>query len=118
MEVGAIQKAASALKRAGSLTDYPLLAATHAECEAMASHRERALQKMGRLYSGSRYISRYWLARAYMRADQHERATQMLREAIAEREWFVILLGHDPTFDSLRRTSSFRELLRAIDLPS
>ena len=64
------------------------------------------------------YISPYWRARAWVRADEHDRALALLEESVEAREWFVILLAHEPAFDLLRDDVRFSRLLARVGLPS
>ena len=117
LELGSPDKAADAIQRASVLNGIPVFQSTLAECEARAGDHPSALDRMRRLEAGGDYISPYWRARAYTWAGQHERALTLLEESVQLREWFVILLGHEPAFDPLRGISRFASLIARVGLP-
>ena len=117
LELGAPDKAADAIRRAVALNGIPIFQSTVAECEARAGDRAAALKRMRRLEAGDEYISPYWRARVYAWAEEPDRALSLLEESVQLREWFVILLGHEPAFDPLRENSRFVKLLTNVGIP-
>lgn len=117
LEVGRPDKAAEAIQRAAALNGIPVFQSTVAECEARAGDHAAALNRMRRLEASDEYTSPYWRARAYAWANEPDHALMLLEESVQSREWFVILLGHEPAFDPLRTSGRFTRLLSRVGLP-
>ena len=100
------------------MNGLPLFELTLAECEASIGDRGAAISRMRELEARGDYISPYWRARAWVRAEEHDRALALLEESVEAREWFVILLAHEPAFDPLRDDVRFSRLLARVGLPS
>jgi len=116
LELDRIDLASMALERACVLTNNPVMEITLAECDARAGHRSAAMGRIARVCEGQGYVSAYWVARVCVWAGEVDRAFEFLTRAVRSREWFVILLGHDPAFDPIRRDVRFGCLLRSVGL--
>jgi tetratricopeptide (TPR) repeat protein len=118
LELGRPQEALDAVRRASTLNGLPLFEPTVAECEASIGDRAAAISRMRELEARGEYVSPYWRARAWTRSGDADRALTLLEESVEAREWFVILLGHEPAFDPLRDDIRFTKLLTRVGLPS
>lgn len=117
LELGRADEALEAVRRAATLNGLPLFESTVAECEAATGDISGAISRLRAMETGPVYISAYWRARGWARAGETDRALTLLEEALEAREWFVILLAHEPAFDSLRGESRFARLLERVGLP-
>jgi tetratricopeptide (TPR) repeat protein len=117
LELGRPHDAGEAIQRAAALNGIPLFQSILAECDARAGDQGAALERMRDIEARGDYNPMYWRARVYTWADQPDRALDLLEESLELREWFVILLGHEPAFEPLRTSSRFRRLLSRIGLP-
>jgi len=118
LELNRPKEALQALCRATTLNGLPLFEPTIAECEASMGDNAAAVSRLRALETRPEYISAYWQARAWARAGETDRALLLLERSLESREWFVILLGHEPAFDRLREDARFACLLDRVGLPS
>ncbi|HEX8566868.1 MAG TPA: protein kinase [Pyrinomonadaceae bacterium] len=98
----------------------PWLVGNLAATYARAGQRERALEVLSGLgiSAGERYVSPYSMAIAYYFLGETERVFARLEEAYAARDVWLIWLGVEPQFDSLREDPRFQDLLRRINSPA
>jgi TolB-like protein/Tfp pilus assembly protein PilF/tRNA A-37 threonylcarbamoyl transferase component Bud32 len=95
----------------------PWLVGNLAASYARAGQRERALEVLSGLgiSVGERYVSPYSMAIAYYFLGETDKVFARLEEAYAARDVWLIWLGVEPQFDSLRGDSRFQDLLRRIN---
>jgi tetratricopeptide (TPR) repeat protein len=89
---------------------------------ALASAGERraaqdALRDFERNSAG-RYTSCAYRAMAHAALDETDQALEWLARGLAERDYWMLNIGIDPAYDSLRPRTEFISILRAIGLPS
>ncbi len=67
--------------------------------------------------SAPQYVKPYFLAMAYNAVGESDKAFEWLEKAFAERNEWLIWLGTDPKFDSLREDPRYFQLLERMDNP-
>jgi predicted Zn-dependent protease len=97
----------------------PWLVGNLAASYARAGQRERALEVLSGLgvSAGERYVSPYSMAIAYYFLGETDKVFARLEEAYAARDVWLIWLGVEPQFDSLREDARFQDLLQRINSP-
>ncbi|HET9941134.1 MAG TPA: protein kinase [Candidatus Eisenbacteria bacterium] len=75
------------------------------------------LEKLDRL-SKDRYVPPYSRAIVHTGMGERAEALELLEQACEERNTWLILLGVEPLFDSIREESRFQRILEVIGLPS
>lgn len=81
-----------------------------------AAEARRVAEELERI-SESRYVPPYSQAVIHAGLGEMERTLELLEESCAHRNTWLILLGVEPMFDSLRSEPRFQDLLRRIGLP-
>jgi len=90
-----------------------------AQAYALSGKRSEALKILDRLEHNleARFVSPWDLALIYIALRDKPRAIQLLEKAADERVGWVILLGVDPAFDTLRGQPQFEKLKRRVGIP-
>jgi len=90
-----------------------------AQAYALAGQKAQALKILGELEqtSKSRFVSPWDLSFVYAALGQKTRAIQLLEKAVDQKVGWVILLGVDPGFDSLRAEPQFQKLREQVGIP-
>jgi serine/threonine protein kinase/tetratricopeptide (TPR) repeat protein len=88
------------------------LAAAGREQEARA-----ALAQLNEL-AKTRYVSPYHVAVVHLYLGERDRALQLLEEAYAQRDGWLVWLGVEPQLDTLQTEPRFENLLRRTDNPA
>ncbi len=78
---------------------------------AIAGRREDALEILNRLEGESAHYPR---ATIYAGLGDHDRALEALDRAMEAHSWFLVQLGVDPPFDSLRTDPRFEQIRRRV----
>lgn len=101
------------------LGDNLLTLLSQAQTLAAAGNRADAEAVLERVFdlSEHQYLSYYQVAIVYVYLQNADKAFGALEKAFDDREGWLIWLGVEPTFDSLRGDSRFRKLLKRINLP-
>ena len=104
-------------KKAGGET--ALVLAGLAQAHALSGNKAGSLKILERLRKPSKdlFVSPWDLSLVYMALDEKGMAIALLKKAVEERNGWVIRLGVDPAFDTLRGQSDFGELVRQIGIP-
>jgi hypothetical protein len=76
----------------------------------------RVLEELDRL-SKVRYVPPYSRSIVHVGLGERAEALELLEQACEERNTWLILLGVEPLFNSLRQESRFRNVLDVIGLP-
>lgn len=71
------------------------------------------LSKVEPLHEAGR-IDAYFIATLYAAAGDDEEALKWLKIARQERNGFLVFVGVDPRFDSLRETGEFADILQSV----
>ncbi|MEO6588628.1 MAG: tetratricopeptide repeat protein, partial [Pyrinomonadaceae bacterium] len=112
---GQYEEAASSFRRALSLTpDSTFALASLGYIYAVSGDKEKAREIIEQLNveSNKRYVSPYGMAETYAGLNEKEQALTHLEKAVAERSWWLIFVGVNPRFDSLRDEPRFLEILQ------
>jgi TolB-like protein/DNA-binding winged helix-turn-helix (wHTH) protein/Flp pilus assembly protein TadD len=111
----AITEFAEASRLAGGSS---MCAGSLAHALGIAGKRAEALKVLEdlRKMAGSRFISSYDLALAYLGLEDKAKAFDLLNAAVQERSPRVAFLGVEPRLDGLRSDQRFRDLLRSVGL--
>ncbi len=101
------------------LPDDPLRLAEVAYCRALAGENDRARELLEQVeaLSSSMYVSPVARAMVHVGLGEHDLALNALEQGIRERDFRVIYLGIDSTWDPLRENRRFIELLERVGLP-
>jgi adenylate cyclase len=101
-----------------ALGDHEVLAAV-ADGARQNGYRQAmraAAEVLGRRY-GTRYVPPVLVARAFASANDSGQAMQWLEKGYTERDFNMIFLAIDPTWDALRANAGFLDLVRRMQLP-
>ena len=100
--------------------DDPLVLSEFAYCNAIAGDVPRARALLAEIegLDGSMYVSPVSRAMVHVGLGEHDRALELLDDAMHEREPLLLFLGLDSLWDPLRDDPRFAELLDRIGLPS
>ncbi len=116
---GMIKKAITEFAEASRLAGgSSMCAGSLAHALGIAGKRAEALKVLEdlRKMAGSRFISSYDLALAYLGLEDKAKAFDLLNAAVQERSPRVAFLGVEPRLDGLRSDQRFRDLLRSVGL--
>jgi tetratricopeptide (TPR) repeat protein len=116
MQTGDYEEAVAAMERSVALNENSTTLAILARAYGHAGKRDKALQILSDLDSGSSYVSGFSLAHAAIGLGDNEAALNYLERAYSKREWFLILLQAEPAFDPLRHQTRFQDLVRKVGL--
>ncbi len=99
--------------------DDPLVLAEMAYCHALAGEDDRARELLTQAESLSEimYVSPVSRAMVQLSLGEHDLALNSLEQGIRDRDFRVIYLGIDTTWDPLRESPRFIELLERLGLP-
>src|SRR5215210_2165163 len=113
----AVKAAEKALDLSGGGTFY--IAALGAAYAAAGREKDAraALERLAQL-SVHGYISPYQLSLIHLHLGEHERALELLQDAYAIRDAWVVWLGVEPQFDPLRGDPIFEGILRDLRHPA
>ncbi len=67
--------------------------------------------------SKEKYVSPYMLATVYVSLGKKDKALELLKNAAEIRDTWIVWLGVNPQFDSLREDERYEEILRFINYP-
>jgi tetratricopeptide (TPR) repeat protein len=104
-QMGEGAKAVAESEKARALEDSPFILAGLAHGYAVAGRdldSRAVLAELNRVSRDGRYVSPYDLAGIHLRLGGHEEALRLLQEAVEDRSAWLIFLGVEPAFDSLR----------------
>jgi DNA-binding winged helix-turn-helix (wHTH) protein/tetratricopeptide (TPR) repeat protein len=114
---GRVEDAVVEFEQARRLIDTPQAVAALVYAQAAAGRGVEAQATMASLleYSKRKYVSAYDLATAFAGLGDRTETLAWLEKAYEERSgWLALWLKIDPTFDSLRDDSRFRDLLARV----
>ncbi|HEY0723364.1 MAG TPA: tetratricopeptide repeat protein, partial [Pyrinomonadaceae bacterium] len=113
----AVQTAEKALELSGGGTFY---IAALGQAYAAAGRQDDARKVLDRLaqLSVHGYVSPYHLSLIYLHLGERERALELILDAYTIRDAWVVWLGVEPQFDSLRGEPSFDAILRDLRHPA
>ena len=111
-------EAIATLETARGLSDDFLDAvALKAYANAMSGKRSEALNCLDELRTHkATYVPPFLLAVVYLGLDDKEKVFEHLEKAYEDRNWHLIMLKVDPSFDPLRSDPRFSDLLRRVGL--
>ena len=115
--LGRAAEAANAMELATALNNQVNLRAAHLHMLALTGDHTTARDGLAALRSTSAYCSPYWVAFAAAALGDASLVLEQLEVAHRQREWFVILLKHDPAFALVRTEAALQKLIRRIGLP-
>jgi serine/threonine protein kinase/Flp pilus assembly protein TadD len=105
------------LSLAGGLTELYAGLGFALGASGRAADAKHVLEDLARV-AESRYVPPYSRAVIEIGLGERERTLELLEESCAHRNTWLILLGVEPMFDSLRSDPRFQGLLRRIGLPA
>lgn len=108
--------AARAFEIAAALNEHPAIHMARASSLAVLDRRA-ALAAVRLVQRASTYVPSYWLAYAQMGLGGDATALAHLEKAVANREWHVVLVKHEPAFGRLRGHDRFMQLTERVGLP-
>jgi TolB-like protein/DNA-binding winged helix-turn-helix (wHTH) protein/Flp pilus assembly protein TadD len=117
---GEYNKAIAKFEEAKAVTgETGRILADLAQAYALSGRRSDALQIVRRLEhsSESGFVSAWDLALVHTALGDKTRAIELLEKAADERMGWIILLGVDPAFDSLRSEPGFQRLKQRVGIP-
>jgi serine/threonine protein kinase/Flp pilus assembly protein TadD len=118
---GAFDEALDAAKRALKLGgETPLNLAARGAAYAEAGREDKARRVLAQLerMSPQRFVTPYHRALIHLHLGERERALELLDESVTSGEPWVVWLGVEPQFESLRADPRFIELLRRTNNPA
>ena len=103
----------------GAAPEMTGLALMHVMALASAGQRKAAIEVLREVERNraGRYTSSAYLAMAYAAIDEPDQALQWLARGVLERDYWVLNIGVEPAFDTLRPRAEFAAILRALGLP-
>jgi serine/threonine protein kinase/tetratricopeptide (TPR) repeat protein len=119
--LGEHREALSEAKRSVEISnESPMMMFLHGQAQAAAGMRQEAEEMLARLtaLSTERHISFYNVAQIYCFLGEREKAFECLERAYAERDAWLVWLGVEPLFDSLRDDPRFTVLLQKTNNPA
>jgi tetratricopeptide (TPR) repeat protein len=113
-------EAIATFQQAAKLSNTPMMQASLGHAYSIASRKDEARKILSQLddLSKQRYVSAYDRAIIYVGLNESEQALEWLERAFQERSQFLIYLGTDPRFDSLRNNARFQGLVQRLKFPS
>ncbi|MEJ7617997.1 MAG: tetratricopeptide repeat protein [Pyrinomonadaceae bacterium] len=113
----AIAEAEQAIASAGQT---PMFRAALGSAYAAAGRGEEARRVLAELrkLAGNRYVTPYHLALIHLHLGERDAALGLLEESVAVGDPWIVWLGVEPQFDTLRADARFIELLRRTRNPS
>jgi serine/threonine protein kinase/Tol biopolymer transport system component/tetratricopeptide (TPR) repeat protein len=118
---GDFDKALHAARRAADLTGEDIFSiAVLAEVEAAQGYRSRArtLLKQVQDIAETRYVSGCVLALLHIACNEKEKALDQLERAWRDHDWWVVWLPVGPSWDPVRKSPRFQQLLALGDVAS
>ena len=118
-QLGEYAEAASALERAAELSGRNHFALSGlAHVYALAGRKKAAREILRHLEKSSQetYVSAYNRAVIHAGLDEKEKAITALEQAVQLRDVWLVWLGVNPRFDTLRAEPRFADLLRSVGL--
>jgi TolB-like protein/Tfp pilus assembly protein PilF len=97
----------------------PVMRAALAHTYGKAGRTKEALQTLDDLtnLAKQKYVAPYFFAGIHVGLEENDRAIEYLEKSYAEHSHWLIYLHMDPSMDSLRDDSRFKDLLRRVGLP-
>src|SRR5262249_39710302 len=85
---------------------------------ALAGRSAEALEVLTELQEigAEQYVSAYYFAIIYLGLNELDEAFKWLEQAYKERSGFLVFLGVEPIFDSVRNDKRFKKLLKRIGI--
>ena len=98
----------------------PVMRAALAHTYGKAGRTKEALQTLEDLtnLAKQKYVAPYFIAGIHIGLGENDRAIEYLEKSYAEHCHWLIYLHIDPSMDSLRDDSRFKDLLRRVGLPA
>jgi pentatricopeptide repeat protein len=118
-EKGDFVSAVATIENAPITLNDPVTLSVAAHAYAKAGDRHKALEILRELErrSSKEYEPAFHIAPIYVGLGDIERSVEWLNKACDERSLWLVWLGVDPKFDSLRSDPRFQDILRRIGLP-
>ncbi|HMG37486.1 MAG TPA: tetratricopeptide repeat protein [Blastocatellia bacterium] len=118
VQKGQYDDAIEAYKRSRSLQENHEILAWLGHAYALSGDRKEAQEFLNKINEDSNqmYVSPYWPAIICLGLDQTDETFEWLQRAYDERNSWLIYLGVNPIFDSLRSDVRFRTLMRLVGL--
>jgi len=118
---GALDEALDAAKKAVKLSgEAPLNVAARGAAYAEAGRIDKARRVLAQLEEEARrrFVTPYHRALIHLHLGERERTLELLEESVTSGEPWIVWLGVEPQFESLRTDSRFVELLRRTNNPA
>jgi serine/threonine protein kinase/tetratricopeptide (TPR) repeat protein len=118
VETGKYDEAIQSLDRATQLDSSPYPLAYLGYANARSGKKDRALKALQELEQKAHqvYVPRYQIAAVYTGLGDKDKAMECLQQAFSNREEIITFLNVDPTWDTLRSDSRFKNLLHRAGL--
>jgi serine/threonine protein kinase/tetratricopeptide (TPR) repeat protein len=118
VETGKYDEAIQSLDRATQLDSSPYPLAYLGYANARSGKKDRALKALQELEQKAHqvYVPRYQIAAVYTGLGDKDKAMECLQQAFSNREEIITFLNVDPTWDTLRSDSKFKNLLHRAGL--
>jgi TolB-like protein/DNA-binding winged helix-turn-helix (wHTH) protein/Tfp pilus assembly protein PilF len=120
MRQGDYRKALAEFEKAKAVTgDNGVVLSNLAQAHAQSGDRATALRILGRLEkrSSAGFVSAWDLSLVYLALGNKKQALALLDKAADGHVGWVVRLGVDPAFDSLRTEPAFQQLVRRVRIP-
>lgn len=116
--LGCMDQGMASLEKADPGRRFPDAVSTRGAFYAASGRTEEARAVLTELdeLSQQRYVSPFLYAVIYLSLGEHERAIDLLEQAVQEHSWFVRLYGILPELDPLRENPRFQRLLESVGL--
>jgi TolB-like protein/DNA-binding winged helix-turn-helix (wHTH) protein/Tfp pilus assembly protein PilF len=112
------QKAMEQFQKARAVGgDTSRVLADLAQAYALTGQRSSALKILGQIEQSSNFVSPWDLSFVYAALGQKAKAIELLEKATDEKVGWVISLGVEPGFDSLRSEPRFQKLKERVGIP-
>jgi TolB-like protein/Flp pilus assembly protein TadD len=118
VETGKYDEAIQSLDRATQLDSSPYPLAYLGYANARSGKKDRAFKALQELEQKAHqvYVPRYQIAAVYTGLGDKNKAMECLQQAFSNREEIITFLKVDPTWDTLRSDSRFKNLLHRAGL--